>query len=343
MRYRRVGGTGLLVSELCLGTNTFGGGDSPMWRNLGGLDQAGADAIVARAVEAGINFIDTADMYAAGESEICVGQAIRNLGLNRDDVVIATKVGGRMGPGANSLGASRDHLTRAVETSLKRLQLDYLDIYMIHYFDPATPLEETLRTLDGLVKAGKVRHLGCSNFAAWQVMKALGISAREGLERFEVIEAQWSAATRGLEREIVPMAKDQGLGVMVWGALVGGLLSGKYTRDGGGAGEGRTGGQAPAVVDREQLFNVVDALRTVAERRGSTPAQVALAWLLHQPQTTSVLFGARKPEQVDDNVRAGEVSLDAEDMALIDAPGALVLDYGPWAVRGSSAARSAYV
>jgi aryl-alcohol dehydrogenase-like predicted oxidoreductase len=343
MQFRRVGGTGLLVSELCLGTNTFGGGDSPMWRNIGGLDQAASDAIVARATEAGINFIDTADMYAAGESEICVGQAIRNLGLNREDLVIATKVGGRMGQGANSLGASRDHLLRAVEASLKRLQMDYLDIYMIHYFDPATPLEETIRTLDGMVKAGKVRHLGCSNFAAWQVMKSLGISAREGLERFEVIEAQWSAASRGLEREIVPMARDQKLGILVWGALVGGLLSGKFTREGGGKGEGRTGGNVPEVINRDTLFDVVDALRTVAERRGATPAQVALAWLLKQPATTSVLFGARRVEQVDDNVRAVDVTLEAEDMALIDAPGAPLMDYGMWAVRGSGAARNAYV
>lgn len=343
MKYRRVGATGLLVSELCLGSNTFGGGGSEMWRQLGGLDQPAADVIVARATAGGINFIDTADMYAAGESEMRVGQAIRNLGLHRGDVVIATKVGGRMGPGANSLGASRDHLLRAIDASLDRLQTDYVDIYMLHYFDPATPLEETLHTLDGLVKAGKVRHFGCSNFAAWQVMKGLGVSAREGLERFEVIEAQWSAATRGLEREVVPMARDQKIGVLVWGALVGGLLSGKYTRDGGGAGEGRTGGKTPAVVDREQLFDVVDALRAVAQRHEATPAQAALAWLLRQPATTSVLFGARTPEQVDDNVRAGDLALTDEDMALIDKASPLIPDYGPWAVRGSSAARDPYV
>jgi aryl-alcohol dehydrogenase-like predicted oxidoreductase len=342
MRYRRLGRTGMLVSELCLGTNTFGGGDKEMWRKIGGLDQAEAEAVMARAFEAGINFIDTADGYAAGESESRIGAALKNLAVERGDVVIATKFGMAMGPGPNRMGASRGHILRALDASLKRLRTDYVDLYMVHFFDPATPLEETLRTLDAQVRAGKIRHIGCSNFAAWQVMKALDISKAEGLERFEVIEAQWSAATRGLEREIVPMALDQGVGVLVWGALVGGLLSGKYARDGAGAGEGRTGGQVPPVLDRERVFDVVEALRTVADRHGATAAQVALAWLLRQRAVTSVLFGARNPEQVADNVKATELSLAQEDVALIDAAAEPVMDYGPWSVRGSPSARLPY-
>jgi aryl-alcohol dehydrogenase-like predicted oxidoreductase len=343
MRYRRLGRTGTLVSELCLGTNTFGGGDNAMWRTIGGLDQAAADAVVGKAIEGGVNFIDTADGYASGESERIVGQALRNLKVDRSDVVVATKVGTRMGPGTNNLGASRGHLIPALDASLKRLNMDYVDLYMIHFFDPATPLEETLRTLDSLVKAGKVRHIGCSNFAAWQVMKGLQISAREGLERFEVIESQWSAATRGLEREIVPMCADQGVGILVWGALVGGLLSGKFTREGGEGTGTRTGGKTPPVLDRDKVFDVVDALRTVAQRREATVAQTALAWLLRQKAITSVLFGSRNPDQVADNVKATDVVLDDEDLALINAAGEPVMDYGVWTVRGSSTARLQYV
>ena len=343
MRYRRLGRSGLIVSELCLGTNTFGGGDKEMWRWLGGLDQAGSEAVMSRAFEAGINFIDTADGYAAGESESRIGAGLKNLGVDRGDVVIATKFGMPMGAGPNRMGASRGHIVRALDASLKRLQTDYVDLYLVHFFDPATPLEETLRTLDQQVRAGKVRHIGCSNFAAWQVMKALDISAAEGLERFEVIEAQWSAATRGLERETVPMALDQGVGIMVWGPLVGGLLSGKYTREGGGAGEGRTGGAVPPVLDRDRVFDVVDALRTVAGRHDATVSQAALAWVLRQPAATSVLFGARNPEQVADNVKATELALTEEDLALINAAAEPVLDYGVWTMRGSPSARLAYL
>jgi aryl-alcohol dehydrogenase-like predicted oxidoreductase len=343
MKYKRLGNSGLLVSELCLGTNTFGGADSPFWANLGGLRQPDVDRIVGHAVDSGINFLDTADVYAAGESEQCVGQAIRNLGIDRADIVIATKAGGRMAPGANRLGASRTHLLRSVDDSLRRLNVDYLDLFMIHYFDPATPLEESMEALDSLVRAGKIRYLGCSNFAAWQVMKANGIAALGHLSRLEVIEANWSAATRGIEREIVPMARDQKLGILAWGPLLGGLLSGKYTRDGGGAGEGRSGGNVPPVIDRDKLFGVIEAIGTVADEVGATTAQVALAWVLRQQAITSVLFGARSVAQVDDNIGAAKVVLADEQVASIDAVGQLTMDYGPWAVRGSSSARDSYV
>lgn len=343
MKYRRMGRTGLLVSELCLGTNTFGGGDSEFWRGIGGLDQQTAEGVMGTAIEAGVNFIDTADVYAGGESEERIGQGLKNLGIARDRVAIATKFGLRTGPGPNEMGASRGHTLQALEASLRRLQTDYIDVYMIHLFDPATPLEETLRTLDDAVRAGKVRHLGCSNFAAWQIMKGLGISAQEGLERFEVLEANWSAASRSLEREIVPLARDQGVGIMVWGPLLGGLLSGKFSRDGSTeAGATRSGGKVPEVLDEKQVFDVVDALRTVAERRGATVPQTALAWLLRQKAVTSVLFGARNPDQVADNVKASDVVLEDDDMILINTAYEPVPDYGPWTIRVSAGARLQY-
>lgn len=343
MLYKRIGRTGLVVSRLCLGTNTFGGGDSPVWSRLGGLRQPDVDRIVGRAVDAGINFLDTADMYADGESEIAVGHAITNLEVQRADIVIATKVGGRMALGVNRLGASRAHIIPAVEASLKRLSTDYVDLLLIHYFDPATPVEETMRTLGELVRQGKVRHIGCSNFAAWQVMKANAVAEREGLERFEAIEFNWSAATRGAERELVPMARDQSIGTLIWGPLVGGLLSGKFGRDGTGAGEGRSGGAVPEVIDAEKLFDVVEAIAAVARELDSTAARVALAWLLAKDSVTSVLFGARDTGQVDDNVGAAALVLSPEQIARIEAAAPPALDYGPWMVRGSSAARNDYV
>lgn len=341
MRYRRLGRAGLLVSELCLGTNTFGG-EGAIWKTLGALDQREVDAVVGKAIAGGVNFIDTADLYAGGQSEERVGCAIRNLHIDRANVVVATKGGGQMGAGPNDLGASRAHLTRALEASLKRLCTDYVDLYMIHYFDPATPLEETLRTLDDQVKAGKVRYIGCSNFAAWQVMSALHISEREGIERFAVIESHWSAATRDLEREVVPMALDRRLGVLVWGGLLGGLLSGKFSREGGATGSSRTGGLTAPVLDRDRVFDVVDALRKVASRRQCSVAQAELAWLLAQKAVTSVLFGARSAEQVDENIKASDVVLEEEDMTLINSAAEPVMDYGSWMVSGMIASRMPY-
>jgi aryl-alcohol dehydrogenase-like predicted oxidoreductase len=333
MRYKRIGTSGLAVSELCLGTNTFGGADHEFWKTMGGLGQDDVNAIVARACEAGVNFIDTANTYAQGESEQRVGQALKDLKLRREDVIIATKIGGRLGAGPNAAGASRAHLLAEVENSLRRLKVDYLDICMLHYFDPATPLEESLRTLDRLVRDGKVRYLGCSNFAAWETMKALGVSEREGLERFAMIESHWSLATRELEREVVPLVLDQKLGLLVWGPLLGGLLTGKFSREGVGPAEARSAGQVPPVLSRERVFDVVDALRAVATPRGVTPGQIALAWLLHQPAVTSVLFGSRSVAQVADNLGAVQSKLSPDELAALDRATALTLDYGPWLVQ----------
>jgi aryl-alcohol dehydrogenase-like predicted oxidoreductase len=343
MRYKRLGKSGLAVSELCLGTNTFGGGSQEFWKTLGGLGQEAVNAIVAHACAAGINFIDTANTYSNGESEERVGQAIKDLGLRRNDLIIATKIGGRVGTGPNAAGASRSHLLAEVENSLRRLQVDYLDICMMHYFDPATPLEESLRTLDGLVRDGKVRHLGCSNFAAWETMKALGLSEREGLERFELVESHWSLATRELEREILPLVVDQKLGLLVWGPLLGGLLTGKFSRDGAAPGETRSAGQVPPVLNRDRVFDVVDALRAVATPRGVAPGQIALAWTLHQPAVTSVLFGSRSVAQVADNLKAVEITLSPEELATLDQATALTPDYGSWLVRHARLDRSQLV
>lgn len=343
MKYNRLGSTGLIVSALCLGTNTFGGKSLPFWSKLGGLDQREVDAIVKAAVDAGINFLDTADSYAAGESEGHVGRAVRNLGLAREDIVIATKFGGRVRPGPNSSGASRKHLVHATEQSLQRLELDHVDLLMVHVFDPATPLEETLRALDDLVRAGKVRYIGCSNFSAWELMKALGISTREGLHRFEVVESHWSLAERYVERELVPLCNDQKVGFLAWGPLVGGLLTGKYARDGSGPAEGRTGGAVPPVIDRERLFDIVDVLRKMANRLYATPSQLALSWLLHQQAATSVLFGCKSVEQLRDNVKATDLRLSPEDLAELDEISRPLADYGSWMVRDMRGERAAMI
>src|SRR5579871_3764622 len=238
MRYRPLGRTGQYVSEICLGTMTFSGG-AGFWRAIGDLDQKSSTALVARAIEAGVNFIDTANVYSEGQSEVQVGQALRDLGVKREDVIIATKVRGRMGSGPNAVGLSRGHIMDQIAGSLKRLGLDHVDLYQIHGFDPATPIEETLRALNDLVSRGLVRTIGCSNLAAWQIMKALGISERRGFARFETVQAYYTIAGRDLEREVVPLVLDQGLGVMVWSPLAGGLLSGKFTRHSAGPNDAR--------------------------------------------------------------------------------------------------------
>jgi aryl-alcohol dehydrogenase-like predicted oxidoreductase len=343
MRYRKMGRTGLIVSELCLGTNTFGGSGS-MWSAIGALDQPQATAVIKSALDAGINFIDTADIYGDGESEQRIAQALNELGVARADVVIMTKAGGRMGVGPNSVGLSRGHVLAAADESLRRLKTDYIDVYLLHFPDPAAPIEETLRALDHLVRAGKVRYVGCSNYPAWEAMKAVGISEREALARFEVVETHWSVATRDAEREIVPMARDCGADLLVWGPLLGGLLTGKYGRDGGGATTGRTGGNVPPSIDRNRLFDTVDALRSVAARHGASPSQIALAWLLHKPVVASVLFGAREPGQLVENLGAVDIRLGGEDLAVLDAVAAPVpLHDGVTQVAAAMRERMAFV
>ena len=328
MRNHPLGRTGLFVSELCLGTMTFGGSEG-IWGKIGDLGQADAERLVGQAIDAGINFIDTADVYAGGASETITGQALKNLKIPRESVVVATKVFGETGPGANHRGNSRGHILDGVKASLKRLQLDHVDLYQIHGFDPATPIEETVRALDQLVRQGHVRYVGVSNWAAWQIVKALGVAERLGLSRFESLQAYYTLAGRDLEREIVPMLESEGVGLMVWSPLAGGLLSGKYSKGDAEAGSRRQTFDFPPV-NRERADVVIAAMRPVAESRGVSVAQVALAWLLHQPQVTSVIVGAKRPDQLADNVGATRLELGADELKALGEASALPAEYPGW-------------
>lgn len=338
MRYRPLGPSGLLVSELCLGTMTFGGSDG-IWSQIGQLGQDEADQLLRTALDAGINFVDTANVYAGGESERILGQSIRNLGVNRDDVVIATKVLGPMGEGPNARGASRAHILAQAKASLQRLQMDHVDLYQIHGFDPLTPIAETLEALDILVKHGHVRYLGLSNWAAWQIVKAVGIAEARKLAPILSLQAYYTLVGRDLEREVVPMLRAEGLGLMVWSPLAGGFLSGKYAA---GTNDGRRATFDFPPVNLERGDAVIAAMRPIAEAKGVSVAQVALAWLLHQPAVTSVIVGAKRIEQLQDNIRSTEVALSAEDLAALDAVSALPPEYPGWMLERQGQYRAAF-
>ena len=331
MRYNLLGRSGLAVSELCLGTMTFGGSEG-MWGVIGQLRQDEADALVRAALDAGVNFFDTANVYANGASEQILGQSLRNLGVDRNEVVIATKVLGPMGQGPNAAGASRGHILAQIEASLKRLQLDHVDLYQIHGVDPATPVEETLEALDILVRRGVVRYVGLSNWAAWQVAKALGIAAARGFAKVVSLQSYYTLVGRELEREIVPMALSEGVGLMVWSPLAGGFLSGKYRREDEQAGEGRRATFDFPPVDRDRGYAVIDVLRRIAAAKAATVAQVAIAWLLHQKAVSSVIVGAKRPEQLADNLGAADVALAAEDLAALDEVSRLAPEYPGWMI-----------
>jgi aryl-alcohol dehydrogenase-like predicted oxidoreductase len=325
MKYRQLSDTGIFVSELCLGAMTFGG-TGQIWERIGGLGQADVDAIVHRAIDAGINFIDTADVYSAGESETMLGKA---LGAKRRGIVLATKVRGRMGPGPNEVGLSRLHVVEAIDASLKRLGTDYVDLYQIHRFDPLTNVEDTLRALDDVVRAGKVRYIGCSNLAAWQLMKALAISREQHLERFRCTQSYYSLAGRELEREMIPLLQDQMLGLLVWSPLAGGFLSGKFTRSGGDAAARRANFDFPPV-NRDKAFDILDVLTNVATKHEATVPRVALAWVLANKAVTSVIIGARKLAQLDDNLKSVDLTLTADDLAALDEVSKLTPEYPAW-------------
>jgi aryl-alcohol dehydrogenase-like predicted oxidoreductase len=342
MRMKKLGGTGLIVSEICLGTMTFSNGEG-FWGPIGNTDQATATDIVKSAVEHGVNFIDTADVYSNGLAESMTGQALKSLALPRDAFVIATKVLGRMGPGANQSGLSRAHILHSVDASLKRLQLDYIDLYQIHGRDPLTHLEETLAALDACVRAGKVRYIGLCNLAAWEIAKALGISAQRSLARFESVQAYYSIAGRDLEREILPLARDQNLAILPWSPLAGGILSGKFSRDGKGpAGSRRATFDFPPV-DRERAFRVIDVMRPIAQAHAASVARVALAWLLAQAAVTSVIIGARTNEQLLDNLSAADLTLTPEEMSALNDVSALPPEYPGWMLERQTADRAAVI
>lgn len=330
MRYQKLGNTGLFVSELCLGTMTFGG-EGGMWGKIGQLQQADAERLVGSALDAGINFIDTANVYSEGRSEEITGQALKNLKVPRENVVVATKVFGETGTaGVNSRGSSRYHIINSVKESLRRMQLDHIDLYQLHGFDPATPIEETLYALDNLVQHGHVRYIGVSNWSAWQIMKALGISDRLGLSRFASLQAYYTIAGRDLERELVPMMQSEGVGLMVWSPLAGGFLSGKYGRDGQNEAGGRRLEFDFPPVDKERGFDCIDVMRNIAESKGASVAQIALAWLLHQPVVSSVIVGAKRPDQLADNIAATEIRLTEGELKQLDTVSALPREYPGW-------------
>jgi aryl-alcohol dehydrogenase-like predicted oxidoreductase len=331
MRLKKLGNTGLLVSEICLGTMTFGSGEG-LWRAIGQLEQPAVNSIVRAAFDQGVNFVDTADVYHAGRSEVMTGEALRGLGITRDQFVLATKVHGRMGPGPNQLGLSRAHILHAVDQSLARLKLDYIDLYQVHGVDALTPLEETLSALNDCVRAGKVRYIGLCNLAAWQIAKALWISDKRGFERFQSVQAYYTIAGRDLEREIVPLANDQQLAILPWSPLAGGLLSGKFSRDDKGPEGSRRASFDFPPVDKDRAFRVIDAMRPIAKSHGVSVARVAIAWLLHKEPVTSVIIGAKNTEQLQDNLAAAELKLTSEQMAALDKVSALPPEYPAWMV-----------
>ncbi|MGB6449991.1 MAG: aldo/keto reductase [Steroidobacteraceae bacterium] len=342
MRMKKLGNTGLLVSEICLGAMTFGDG-AGMWSAIGKMDQTTVDGLVKDAIDHGANFFDTANVYSAGRSESLLGQAFRNLDLARDQYVLATKVLGRMGTGVNQLGLSRYHILHAIDASLERLQLDHIDLYQIHGSDPLTPIEETLDALNDCVRAGKVRYVGVSNQAAWQIAKALGICERRGFARFESVQAYYSLAGRDLEREIVPLASDQHLAILPWSPLAGGFLTGKFSREGKSPQGARRSSFDFPPIDRERAFRIIDVARPIAEAHDASIARVALAWLLHQPAVTSVIIGAKTREQLLDNLAATDLRLTAEELAALGAVSALPPEYPAWMLERMSADRAAMI
>ena len=330
MKYNQLGRTGLFVSEICLGAMTFGGTDAVRWAAIAGLGQDQVDAIVGRAIAAGVNFFDTADVYSFGASESLLGQAFKNLGTARKDVVIATKVFGEMGPGPNDRGASRGHIMDSVHGSLERLQTDHIDLYQIHGNDAVTPIDETLRALDDLTSQGLVRYIGVSNWAAWKIAKALGRSEAKGYARFETLQAYYSIAGRELERELIPMLTEEKLGLMVWSPLAGGLLSGKFG-PGANSPEGarRTSFDFPPV-DKDRAWSIVEAMREIGKAHEVSVARVALAWLLAKPAVMSIIIGAKTTDQLDDNLAAADLKLTSGEVEKLDQVSAISSEYPGW-------------
>jgi len=327
MEYRQLGKSGLRISTLTLGTMGFGGTG---WATaVGQIDVDGAREQIALARDAGVNLIDTADVYSDGLSEEIVGQA---LGRTRDEILLATKVRMTMGDGPNDAGLSRHHIISGAEASLRRLGTDYIDIYQVHEWDGHTPLEETLAALDHLVQSGKVRYLGASNYAGWQLMKALGISERLGISRFVSQQIYYSLQARDAESELVPLSIDQGLGILVWSPLAGGLLSGKYRRDTTAPDGSRhlQGWDEPPVHDEDKLYDTIELLISIGETHGVSAAQVALAYIIGRPGVTSVIVGARTPEQLRDNLAAANLELAADELTQLDEVSAQHLTYPHW-------------
>lgn len=329
MKYKTLGDTGLLVSKLCFGAMTFHGGTG-LFRMIGNSNQAEADELVKACVERGINFFDTADIYSEGGSEEMLGQSFKNLGIDRKNVVIATKCYGRVGPNHNDVGASRKHIIEAVDASLRRLKTDYIDLYQIHGSDPVTPIEETLKTLDTLVNQGKVRYIGCSNWQAWKLQRALDISEFKNLARFDTLQAYYSIAGRELERELVPLMEHSKTGLLVWSPLAGGLLSGKFSRDNQKPANSRRSDFDFPIVDKERTWKILDVMNPIANEHNCSVAKIALAWLLAKPVVTSVIIGARNLKQLEDNCGSIDIALTADQLKALDQVSELPPEYPGW-------------
>jgi len=336
MRYNLLGNTGLYVSELCLGAMTFGGSGG-MWQTIGELGQEEVITLIGKALDAGVNFLDTADVYAEGQSERLVGGALKSLGRPREQIVIATKVRGRVGPGVNQVGLSRAHILSSIDGSLRRLGLDYVDLYQIHGFDPVTPIEETVRVLDDVVRSGKARYVGFSNLPAWLASHALTFAEQNGLARFQSAQVYYSIAGRDIEREIAPMSQARGLAILPWSPLAGGLLSGKFDPAKKGPADARRTSFDFPPVDMQRLPGVLGALRQVAEQTGTSVARVALAWQLSKPFVTSIIIGAKRLEQLEDNLAATELTLTPEQLSALDQASALPPEYPGWMVQFQNA------
>lgn len=331
MKYKTLGDTGLLVSTLCFGAMTFHGG-SGLFKMIGGSNQDEADELVKACIDRGINFFDTADVYSEGGSEEMLGQSFRNLGIERKDVVIATKCFGRVGPGYNDIGGSRKHIIEAVDASLRRLQTDYIDLYQIHGNDAITPVEETLRALDTLVNQGKVRYIGCSNWPAWRLQRALDVSEFKNLARFDTLQAYYSIAGRDIERELVPLMENSKTGLLVWSPLAGGLLSGKFSREDQKPANSRRSEFDFPIVDKERTWNILDVLNPIAKEHNCSAARIALAWLLAKPVVTSVIIGARNLQQLEDNCGSVDISLTDFQLMALDEVSELPPEYPGWMI-----------
>jgi aryl-alcohol dehydrogenase-like predicted oxidoreductase len=338
MQYQTLGNTGLLVSRLCLGAMTFGEGEG-VYKFIGAVNQKGADELVKLSIEGGINFFDTADVYSKGASEKILGQSFKNLGFSRKDVVLATKVYSRVGPGCNDMGASRGHIMDALEASLRRLQTDYIDLYQIHANDSITPVEETLRALDTLVTQGKVRYIGVSNWSAWKIARALAISEFRNLARFDTVQAYYSIASRDLERELIPMLEETKTGLLVWSPLAGGLLSGKFSRKNQKPHGSRRCEYDFPIVDKERTWKILEAMAPIAKVHDCSLARISLAWLLAKPVVTSAIFGAKRLDQLQDNLAAVKLKLTEDELSLLDEVSSLPLEYPGWLFRVPGASR----
>jgi len=340
MKYNYIGKTGLMVSEICFGTMTFGGQNAGMWDNIGKLQQKEVNDIMKVVLDSGINFIDTANIYSFGQSETLLGQSLKDLEVKRDEVVIATKVLGRMKESANSLGLSRYNIFNSVDQSLSRLQLDYIDILYVHGVDPKTSIENVVKSLNDIVETGKVRYVAICNWPAWMVAKAMAVAHYNGWHKFIGLQYYYSAVTRDIEHELVPMAKEHELAIFPWSPLSGGFLTGKFTRDGEAAGGARRANFDFPPIDKDKAYDLVDVLNEIGAKHDASPAQIALAWVRQQPGVTSTIIGAKTVEQLNDNIISTEVILGEDDLEKIDSVSPLPMQYPGWMVKAQSGYRS---